>query len=190
MRSPTLGEGGLSRRNSLPSRWQSPNTGEQEPSATLSRRNSGTISVESVSSVAPDTRHPSGSPATKRVSRPSLPSSPSTPKTVDVLVAEDNPISSKVIETILVRLGCRCVVVHNGEEVMRCTMGELVFDVIFVSSLTPPRGIKPDQSRSVGFDDAHFRRRKCSANDSFNQECQPNDANCRSDLLRAQQFQS
>ena len=52
---------------------------------------------------------------------------------VDVLIAEDNPISSKVLETILVRLGCRCVVVHNGEEVVRCTMGELVFDVIFVS---------------------------------------------------------
>ena len=58
-------------------------------------------------------------------------------KTVDCLIAEDNPISSKVLEMILVRLGCRCVVVQNGEEVIRCTMGELIFDVIFVSSELP-----------------------------------------------------
>jgi len=60
-----------------------------------------------------------------------------TPKTVDCLIAEDNPISSKVLETILIRLGCRCVVVTNGEEVIRCTMGELVFDVIFMDMLMP-----------------------------------------------------
>lgn len=57
------------------------------------------------------------------------------PKTVDCLIAEDNPISSKVLEMILVRLGCRCVVVQNGEEAIRCSMGELVFDVIFVGSI-------------------------------------------------------
>ena len=76
-------------------------------------------------------------------------------KTVDCLIAEDSmsyhtmnkkdvrsnecldPISSKILETILVRLGCLCVVVHNGEEAIRCTMGEIAFDVIFMDMLMP-----------------------------------------------------
>jgi len=58
-------------------------------------------------------------------------------KSVDCLIAEDNPISSKILETILVRLGCLCVVVHNGEEAIRCSMGEIAFDVIFMDMLMP-----------------------------------------------------
>ncbi|KAI9614184.1 hypothetical protein H4Q26_009325 [Puccinia striiformis f. sp. tritici PST-130] len=43
-------------------------------------------------------------------------------RTVDCLIAEDNPISSKVLETILIRFGCRCVVVPNGEDAISCAM--------------------------------------------------------------------
>jgi serine/threonine-protein kinase RIM15 len=60
-------------------------------------------------------------------------------RSVDCLIAEDNPISSKVLETILVRLGCRCVVVSNGEEAIRCSMGEICFDVIFMDMMMPIR---------------------------------------------------
>jgi PleD family two-component response regulator len=60
-------------------------------------------------------------------------------RAVDCLIAEDNPIASKVLETILVRLGCRCVVVNNGEDAIRCSMGEICFDVIFMDMTMPAR---------------------------------------------------
>ncbi|EHS63719.1 AGC protein kinase [Puccinia graminis f. sp. tritici CRL 75-36-700-3] len=58
-------------------------------------------------------------------------------RTVDCLIAEDNPISSKVLETILIRLGCRCVVVPNGEDAISCAMGDIAFDVIFMDLMMP-----------------------------------------------------
>lgn len=58
-------------------------------------------------------------------------------RTVDCLIAEDNPISSKVLETILVRFGCRCVVVPNGEDAISCAMGDVAFDVIFMDLMMP-----------------------------------------------------
>ncbi|MBW0478461.1 hypothetical protein O181_018176 [Austropuccinia psidii MF-1] len=56
---------------------------------------------------------------------------------VDCLIAEDNPISSKVLETILTRLGCRCVVVPNGAEAISCAMGDVPFDIIFMDLMMP-----------------------------------------------------
>jgi len=90
--------------------------------------------ASSVSSPSANNKH------TSFIATPQLEPSPiiePAPKTVDCLIAEDNPISSKVLEMILVRLGCRCVVVQNGEEAIRCTMGELVFDVIFMDMVMP-----------------------------------------------------
>ncbi|POW09583.1 hypothetical protein PSTT_06766 [Puccinia striiformis] len=58
-------------------------------------------------------------------------------RTVDCLIAEDNPISSKVLETILIRFGCRCVVVPNGEDAISCAMGDVAFDVIFMDLMMP-----------------------------------------------------
>ncbi|KAF9974442.1 hypothetical protein BGZ73_002127 [Actinomortierella ambigua] len=56
----------------------------------------------------------------------------------DCLVVEDNPISAKILETILTRLNCRCVVVRNGAEAIRCAMGSSVkFDVIFMDIRLP-----------------------------------------------------
>ncbi|KAF8980960.1 hypothetical protein BGZ46_003420 [Entomortierella lignicola] len=58
-------------------------------------------------------------------------------KTRDCLVVDDNPISAKILETILTRLNCRCVVMRNGAEAIRCAMGSVKFDVIFMDIRMP-----------------------------------------------------
>lgn len=131
------------RRKSLPPRWRSASASALERSLIPSDQHGSGQRGSVVSPISSTPPSSAGSPHPRTASLPTKdpknssarqPSpSGALPKTIDVLVAEDNPISSKVLETLLIRLGCRCVVVHNGEEVMRCTMGELVFDVIFVS---------------------------------------------------------
>ncbi|WVQ85691.1 hypothetical protein IAT38_007857 [Cryptococcus sp. DSM 104549] len=49
---------------------------------------------------------------------------------LDVLVAEDNPISQKILETLLTRMGCRCICVDDGPGALAATMGSIRFDVI------------------------------------------------------------
>lgn len=51
--------------------------------------------------------------------------------TIDVLVAGRNPIVVKVLETMLVRLGCRCITVPDGGEAILAAQG-VHFDLIFV----------------------------------------------------------
>ncbi|KAJ1723819.1 rim15, signal transduction response regulator [Coemansia erecta] len=48
------------------------------------------------------------------------------------LVADDNPVSCKIMEIILRRLHLNCVVVRNGAEAIRCAMGRTVFRAIFM----------------------------------------------------------
>lgn len=48
-----------------------------------------------------------------------------TDRAVICLLAEDNPITAKIIETLLIRLGCRCVVVANGSEAIGVAMGDI-----------------------------------------------------------------
>ena len=44
---------------------------------------------------------------------------------VTCLLAEDNPITAKIIETLLIRLGCRVVVVADGSEAISVAMGDI-----------------------------------------------------------------
>lgn len=46
-------------------------------------------------------------------------------RAVTCLLAEDNPITAKIIETLLIRLGCRCVVVTDGSEAISVAMGDI-----------------------------------------------------------------
>lgn len=46
-------------------------------------------------------------------------------RAVTCLLAEDNPITAKIIETLLIRLGCRCVVVADGSEAIGVAMGDI-----------------------------------------------------------------
>ncbi|GAA6014858.1 hypothetical protein JCM11491_002139 [Sporobolomyces phaffii] len=56
---------------------------------------------------------------------------PSHPAAIDCLVAGRNPIVTKVLETMLQRLGCRVVVVPNGAEAILAA-GGIPFDVLFL----------------------------------------------------------
>lgn len=59
-------------------------------------------------------------------------------KVLNCLIADDNPISCKILETILQLLQCRCVIVRNGAEAIRCAMGDKVqFDFIFMDIRMP-----------------------------------------------------
>lgn len=62
---------------------------------------------------------------------------PSHSRAVDVLIAEDNPISQKICETLLTRMGCRCVCVNDGAEALAATMGTIQFDVIICDLVMP-----------------------------------------------------
>ncbi|GAA6036568.1 hypothetical protein JCM8097_001229 [Rhodosporidiobolus ruineniae] len=70
-----------------------------------------------------------GSPAT-------LPPLPRGLQTIDCLVAGRNPIVTKVLETMLVRLGCRVVVVPNGAEAIMAAQG-IEFDCLFLELVMP-----------------------------------------------------
>lgn len=59
------------------------------------------------------------------------------PRKIDCLIADDNPISCKILETILHILNCRCVVVRNGAQAIRCAMGGVKFDIIFMDIRMP-----------------------------------------------------
>ncbi|GAA5889065.1 hypothetical protein JCM5296_007154 [Sporobolomyces johnsonii] len=56
--------------------------------------------------------------------------------TIDCLVAGRNPIVTKVLETMLQRLGCRVVVVPNGAEAILAA-GGIPFDCLFLDLAMP-----------------------------------------------------
>ncbi|KAF8897682.1 hypothetical protein BD779DRAFT_1492082 [Infundibulicybe gibba] len=58
-------------------------------------------------------------------------------RAVTCLLAEDNPITAKIIETLLIRLGCRCVVVADGSEAISVAMGDIKFDCILMDLHMP-----------------------------------------------------
>ncbi|KAF8138465.1 RIM15, signal transduction response regulator [Boletus edulis] len=60
-----------------------------------------------------------------------------TDRAVTCLLAEDNPITAKIIETLLIRLGCRCVVVADGSEAIGVAMGDIKFDCILMDLHMP-----------------------------------------------------
>ncbi len=53
------------------------------------------------------------------------------------LIAEDNPIALRMLETILVKLGCRCTAVRDGAEAVRLAMGDIKFGVMFIDVTLP-----------------------------------------------------
>ncbi|PCH41148.1 hypothetical protein WOLCODRAFT_24527 [Wolfiporia cocos MD-104 SS10] len=58
-------------------------------------------------------------------------------RAVTCLLAEDNPITAKIIETLLIRLGCRCIVVADGSEAISVAMGDIKFDCILMDLHMP-----------------------------------------------------
>lgn len=82
--------------------------------------------VERKPSVSEEHRGSTGSASVAKVVKP-----------LDCLVVDDNPISCKILETILQTLNCRCVVVRNGAQAIRCAVGEVKFDIIFMDIRMP-----------------------------------------------------
>jgi len=56
---------------------------------------------------------------------------------LDVLVCEEHPIARTALDIVLQRLMCRVVTVDNGAEAMRCSMGEIKFDIILMDVKLP-----------------------------------------------------
>ncbi|BEI87152.1 hypothetical protein CcaverHIS002_0704980 [Cutaneotrichosporon cavernicola] len=60
-----------------------------------------------------------------------------TDRPLSVLIAEDNPISQKMLETLLVRMGCECVCVKDGPGALAAAMGSIKYDVIICDMHMP-----------------------------------------------------
>jgi hypothetical protein len=94
-------------------------------------------------------KHHTVSPWNKSERKSSLPTASVSPaasrntehrtKPLACLVADDNPISCKIIETILQRLHCRCVIVRNGAQAIRSAMSDVQYDIIFMDIRMPIR---------------------------------------------------
>ncbi|OMJ25022.1 Serine/threonine-protein kinase ppk18 [Smittium culicis] len=54
-----------------------------------------------------------------------------------ILIADDNPVINKIIETLLSRFHIDTVVVRNGAEAIRCAMARTRFDMIFMDLVMP-----------------------------------------------------
>lgn len=130
------------RRSSIPKRLRSNSNPEGMPSSPLSQK----MPISADENSPPDS--PSVGSRGHEVLHPVITSTANAFATevnnggyrerpMDVLIADDNPICCKILETILNRLNCRCVSVRNGAEAVRFAMGDVKFDLIFLDILMP-----------------------------------------------------
>ncbi|KAI9205400.1 uncharacterized protein BJ171DRAFT_423179 [Polychytrium aggregatum] len=119
------------RRNSLPSRLRTQSLG----SASGAPSNLGSMS-DMESGVASSATFQSGGSST-RASLTSQNSGLLPARGFDALVVDDNPVSCKILEGLLSKFNGRCVMVYNGEEALRCVMGDVRFDIIFMDIEMP-----------------------------------------------------
>ncbi|KAJ7781081.1 hypothetical protein B0H16DRAFT_1497019 [Mycena metata] len=118
---------GLDRRNSMPSRLRT---------ASVSSAGDGSGSEQWNSSVGHGSGH-HDTPPSSVVSIDLRKGPDPNDRAVTCLLAEDNPITAKIIETLLIRLGCRCVVVADGSEAISVAMGDIKFDCILMDLHMP-----------------------------------------------------
>ena len=105
------------RRNSMPSRLRtsSMSSVDQEgQSPDQYRQQAGTPATSVASS---DAKKPDDAARSQPMDRGD--------QVVTCLIAEDNPISVKILETLLTRMGCRCVLVHDGAEAISVALGDI-----------------------------------------------------------------
>lgn len=106
----------MHRRNSMPSRLR---TASISTSGDGSQSDSWSTSVSAHAGYEAHT--PPSSVASIDLKRAPDPQD----RAVTCLLAEDNPITAKIIETLLIRLGCRCVVVADGSEAISVAMADI-----------------------------------------------------------------
>jgi serine/threonine-protein kinase RIM15 len=105
------------RRNSMPSRLRT---------ASVSSAGDGSGSDNWTSSIGFGSNHFEFATPPSSVHSIDLRKGPDpSDRAVICLLAEDNPITAKIIETMLIRLGCRCVVVADGSEAISVAMGDI-----------------------------------------------------------------
>ncbi|OBZ70089.1 Serine/threonine-protein kinase cek1 [Grifola frondosa] len=117
------------RRNSMPSRLRT---------ASVSTNGEGSISDSWAASASQASGHYEVTTPPSSVVSIDLKRAPDpNDRAVTCLLAEDNPITAKIIETLLIRLGCRCVVVADGSEAISVAMGDIKFDCILMDLHMP-----------------------------------------------------
>ncbi|KAL5488012.1 RIM15 [Sanghuangporus weigelae] len=122
-------EGDVSRRNSMPSRLRT---------ASVSTSGEGSLSDHWPTSVSHVSSHFDSTPPSSNSGSLDL------RRNIDVndravicLLAEDNPITAKIIETLLIRLGCRVVVTSDGSEAISVAHSDIKFDCILMDLHMP-----------------------------------------------------
>ncbi|KAF8913786.1 hypothetical protein CPB84DRAFT_1811305 [Gymnopilus junonius] len=118
---------GVDRRNSMPSRLRT---------ASISSAGDGSGS-ETWQSTGYGSQQESNTPPSSVHSIDLKKGPDPSDRVVTCLLAEDNPITAKIIETLLIRLGCRCVVVADGSEAISVAMGDIKFDCILMDLQMP-----------------------------------------------------
>lgn len=116
------------RRNSMPSRLRTASVSSSDHDPSFATTESWSQSVGSSGA--------SSSPAPPEPKRAQDAGS-GTDRAVVCLIAEDNPISAKILETLLVRLGCRCVMAADGAEAISTAHGDIKFDLILMDYHMP-----------------------------------------------------
>ena len=111
---------GVERRNTMPSRLRT---------ASISSMGENSGSETWASGSMPETGTPASSILSVDLRKHPDPSD----RAVTCLLAEDNPITAKIIETLLIRLGCRVVVVADGSEAISVAMGDISKSLGFVT---------------------------------------------------------
>ena len=109
-------DGDLVRRNSMPSRLRTASVSTDGDGSTP-----GSYPASVGTSSLPEVNTPPSSVASIDLKRGPDPND----RAVTCLLAEDNPITAKIIETLLSRLGCRVVVVADGSEAISVAMGDI-----------------------------------------------------------------
>lgn len=112
-------EGDIHRRNSMPSRLRTASVSTTSGDGSQSDSWSATASQDN--NARWEIHTPPSSVASIDLKRAPDPQD----RAVTCLLAEDNPITAKIIETLLIRLGCRCVVVADGSEAISVAMGDI-----------------------------------------------------------------
>ncbi|CAE6467246.1 unnamed protein product [Rhizoctonia solani] len=125
------------RRNSMPSRLRTSSISSQDMNAPLPQQAGEEQWTGEPRAISPVQSRPAS--VVPKMPPPPAPAQPApqSDRGLVVLIAEDNPISSKVLETLLTRMGCRCVVVGDGSEAISVAMGDIKFDCILMDYQMP-----------------------------------------------------
>ncbi|KAI0030720.1 hypothetical protein K488DRAFT_53668 [Vararia minispora EC-137] len=127
-------ESDLSRRNSMPSRLRTASVSSSMGEGSTGSEGYGGYGMVVGGHLLQDVASPPSSVASVDLKRGPPEASD---RAVTCLLAEDNPITAKIIETLLIRLGCRCVVVVDGSEAISVALGDIKFDCILMDLHMP-----------------------------------------------------